>query len=181
MHPLRRFLLTALLAAIPAGHLAAQAASPVTVFVVRHAEKGPGSPDPSLTKEGKERARALERALADAGITAIFTSEFKRTQETAAPLAAKLNLQPTVLDARKPDDLVRRISALPSGSKALVVTHSNLVPLIVEKLSGQKVSDLTDADYDRLYVVTSGGSGSGSVLYLHYGEASTGSGPPMRP
>src|SRR3990172_10886646 len=77
----------------------AQGAGPVTVFVVRHAEKGPESPDPALTPAGQERARALARVLADASVLAVFVTEFKRTQETAEPLAAALGGGPTPLPA----------------------------------------------------------------------------------
>src|SRR4030095_12239590 len=62
-------------------------AQPVVV-IVRHAEKATnGGSDPDLSSTGLARADALARILKDSGITAIFTSEFKRTQETAAPIA----------------------------------------------------------------------------------------------
>lgn len=147
----------------------AQQAGPVTVFVVRHAEKGAEGADPGLTPAGHERARALAHALADAGIAAVFVSEFKRTQETAEPLAAALRLVPTRVDARQVSELVQRLKALPAGSRAVVVSHSNLVPAIVEQLSGIRVGELTDADYDRLYLVTVAPPGPATVLYLHYG------------
>jgi broad specificity phosphatase PhoE len=155
-------------AGAPAARLAAQAA-PVTVFVVRHAEKGPDNPDPALTEAGSARARALAHALGDAGVTAVFVTEFRRTQETAAPLAARLGLAPERLDGRDVAGLVARIRALPAGARAVVVSHSNLVPVIVERLTGVPVDPLTDDDYDRLYVATVPASGPGTVLYLHFG------------
>ncbi len=61
-------------------------AQPVVV-IVRHAEKAAnGGNDPDLSSAGHARAEALARILKDSGITAIFTSEFKRTQETANAL-----------------------------------------------------------------------------------------------
>ena len=155
---------------------------PVTVFVVRHAEKGPGNPDPDLTDAGRDRAKALARVLGDAEIGTIFASEFKRTQATAAPIAELRHLTPIVIGAAKMDELVDRLRGLAPGSRALVVSHSNVVPLIVERLSGQKVGELTDADYDRIYVVTLAPGGTPSVLYLHFGAPSAvGTGGPMRP
>ena len=151
--------------------LAAQApAAPVTVFVVRHAEKGPENPDPSLTTEGRKRADALARMLGDARISATFASEFKRTQETVAPLAAAGGFTTQVVPATAMDSLVRRIRALPPGSRAVVASHSNLVHLIVEKLSGVKLAPLTDLDYDRLMVVTVWGDGRGEAVVVRYGE-----------
>ena len=172
-----------LLAALAVGFatpLVAQAA-PVTVFVVRHAEKGPGSPDPDLTKAGTDRAEALIHVLGDANVTAIFASQFKRTQQTATPLAKKLGLTPEIVGAEQMDDLLAKLKGLPAGSRALVVSHSNLVPLIVEKLSGQKVGELTDADYDRIYAVTIPATGAASVLYLHFGAPNGSAGGTMRP
>lgn len=145
-----------------------------TIFVVRHAEKGPETPDPSLTPAGRARARALAAALRDAGITTIFVSEFKRTQETASPLVQLAGITAERLSAGKVDSLVARLHALPLGSRALVVTHSNLVPIIVHKLGGGSTVELTDSDYDRLYVVTLNADGSADVLYLHYGEIAGG-------
>jgi broad specificity phosphatase PhoE len=152
-----------------------------TVFVVRHAEKGPATPDPSLTEAGNVRARALAHSLRDQKVSAIFSSEFKRTQETAAPLGQELGITTTVIGAAKTDDLVTALKALPPGSRALVVSHSNLVPVIVEKLSGQKVGELTDSDYDRLYVVILRTNAAASVLYLHYGAPSAAGTASMRP
>ena len=163
----RLFLALALLA--PMSPLAAQDA-PRTVFVVRHAEKGPENPDPSLTDGGKRRAAALARTLTDAHVTALFASEFKRTQETLAPLGQAAGVTTTVISAGKMDDLISALRALPAGSTAVVASHSNLVNLIVERLSGQKMTMLTDADYDRLVVVTVEGDGRGRALVLRYGE-----------
>jgi broad specificity phosphatase PhoE len=151
-------------------NLAAQDGAAI-VFVVRHAEKGAEGDDPSLTPEGRARATALAHMLGDVGVTAVFSSQFKRTRETAAPLAAKLGLTTQVVDARDMAALIGAIRSLPAGSRAVVVSHSNLVPVIVERLSGQKTGELTEADYDRIYVVTPGaGTGAGSALYLHFGQ-----------
>jgi broad specificity phosphatase PhoE len=68
--------------------LAAAADAAPVVFVVRHAEKTTGGGnDPELSPAGHKRADALARILQDSQITAIFVTEFKRTQETAAPTA----------------------------------------------------------------------------------------------
>lgn len=154
---------------------------PTTIFVVRHAEKGPETPDPDLTPAGTTRASALAHMLGDVRVSAVFASEFKRTQQTAAAVATKLGLTTQVVPAGKMDELIGRLETLPTGSRALVVSHSNLVPAIVERLSGQKVAELTDADYDRIYVVTRIPGGGASVLYLHYGAPNAGTAGAMRP
>ncbi|MFB2597938.1 histidine phosphatase family protein [Herbiconiux sp. P17] len=55
-------------------------------------------PGPGLTELGREQAAAVPAALAEEEIDAIFVSTMLRTQETAAPLAEALGLEPTVLE-----------------------------------------------------------------------------------
>ncbi len=164
-----RRLIWSLLVMAPLAAASAQTA-PLTVFVVRHAEKGPENPDPSLTPAGQQRAAELARVLTGAQVSAAFASEFKRTQETVAPLAAQLGLTPVMVPAGKMDDLIAQLRALPPGSRAVVASHSNLVHLIVEKLTGVKIPALTDTDYDRLVVVTVLPDGKGEAVVLRYGQ-----------
>ena len=152
---------------------AASAAS-LTVFAVRHAEKETGGPDPSLTTAGHRRADTLARVLEDAGITAVFSSEFKRSQETAAPLARRLGVPVAIVPAKDLDALVSRVRGLPSGGRSLVVAHGNTLPLLVTRLTGVTVAEMTEADHDRLYVLTSRGDGRGDVVLLHYGDSRPG-------
>ena len=60
------------------------------LYIVRHAEAAPGSPDElrTLTPEGHEQARALGRRLAEEGVRpdAILTSPLLRARETAKDL-----------------------------------------------------------------------------------------------
>jgi phosphohistidine phosphatase SixA len=64
-----------------------------TIVVVRHAEKSMDHPtDPSLSEAGRERARALAAALQGTGVSAIYTTQYKRTRETAQPLADELGI-----------------------------------------------------------------------------------------
>src|ERR1051325_8039693 len=97
---LRRLAFALCLAGGLAPQSSAAQALPVTVFVVRHAEKGPEVPDPSLTEAGQHRAAELARALTDAKITALYTTEFKRTQETLPPRAAPTGVAPAPSPAR---------------------------------------------------------------------------------
>ena len=60
------------------------------LYIVRHAEAAPGSPDElrALTREGHDQARALGRRLRDEGVRpdAILTSPLLRARETAKDL-----------------------------------------------------------------------------------------------
>ena len=144
-------------------------ATPLTVFIVRHAEKGVEVPDPSLVEAGQQRAAELARVLGDAKVTALFSTEFKRTQETVAPIAAALHLTPRQLLARDVDALVAELRALPPGSRALVATHSNLIHVLVQRLTGETMPQLTDLDYDRLVIATVTGKEKGTAVILRYG------------
>jgi len=170
MTPVRSWLHAALVAGVVASTaLSARAESSLTVFIVRHAEKVANGADPSLTEAGRERAESLAALLRDAGITAIFSSEFRRTQETAAPLAKRLGLSVTVVPGKDLDALLSKVRALAPDGRALIVGHSNTVPELAQRLTGVTVGELTDADYDRLYVGTVRKEGKGEVLLLRYG------------
>jgi broad specificity phosphatase PhoE len=166
--------LHAALVAIVVGSMAlpAGAESPLTVFLVRHAEKATNVADPPLTDAGRERAESLADLLADAGISTIFTSQYKRTQETAAPLAERLGLTVTVVPAKDLKALLSKVRALPAGARALIVGHSDTVPALAHRLTGARVAELTDADYDRLYVATCDKGGRGEVAMLRYAACS---------
>ena len=140
-----------------------------TVFLVRHAEKEAEGADPSLNEAGRNRAKTLADVLADAGITAIYSSEFHRTQQTAAPLAERLGLKVTVIPGKNTDALVARVRELRPGARALIVGHSNTIPAVASRLTGAKAAEMSDSDFDRLYVATLRGTASGDLVVLHYG------------
>ncbi len=77
------------------------------VFLVRHGESEPavagqsfplvdGHGDPALAPDGREQAERVADRLAGQGIAAIYVSTLRRTAETAAPLADRLELDPVV-------------------------------------------------------------------------------------
>jgi broad specificity phosphatase PhoE len=139
-------------------------AEPVIV-IVRHAEKAAnGGSDPDLSSAGRARADALARILKDAGITAIFTSEFKRTQETAAPAATLAHVAPTVVAAKDTAGLVAKLHQL--NGNALVVGHGDTIPNIIKALGINTPIDIPDADYSELLIVTLGDKPQ--LFRLHY-------------
>ena len=151
---------------------AANATAQHTVFVVRHAERADAGTssgsmmgsDPDLSDAGRRRAEALAATLKDANITAIFTTEFKRTQATAAPLAKALGITPTVVGSGEPSKLIAAIKA--ASGNLLVVGHSNTVPAIIKELGVPAAVSVGDSEYDNLFVVTMGAAPT--VLRLHY-------------
>jgi broad specificity phosphatase PhoE len=142
----------------------ATASAQGTIFLVRHAERAdtetlkgappPTGADPSLSAAGQTRAAALASMLKDATITTIFVTEFKRTQETAAPLAKALGIKPTTIAADDTAGLIARLKKI--AGNVLVVGHSNTVPEIVKALGVTTPVSIGDQDFDNLFLVTAG-------------------------
>ena len=132
------------------GLFASTAAAQSTIFFVRHAEKGSGD-DPDLTEAGRARAESLATILKDAGVTAIYTSEVKRTQQTAAPLAKVLHIEPSIIAATDRAALLAKLKD--SSGNVLVVGHSNTIPELIKALGITTSVTIADNDYDNLFVV----------------------------
>jgi len=152
-----------IIAAILLFTLSAVAASPI-IFVVRHAEKSADGNDPDLSAAGQERAEALARIVKDAEITAIFTTEFKRTQETAAPTAKELHVSPTVIPADQIFALVEKLRGLKGNG--LVVGHGNTIPDLVKALGIATPVNIPENDYSELFFIILGDKPQ--LLRLHY-------------
>lgn len=130
----------------------APAGAQSTIFIVRHAEKAAGGgDDPDLSEAGRARAESLANVLKDAGISAIYTTELKRTQQTVAPLATSLHLEPAKIPAKDGSALVAKLQGF-SGN-ALVVGHGNTIPDIIKALGIATPVNIADNDYDNLFVV----------------------------
>jgi broad specificity phosphatase PhoE len=143
-----------------------------TVFLVRHAEKDtiPES-DPQLTEAGESRAQALSHVLEEAGVTAIFATQFRRTQDTMRPLADLLGLEVEVVEANRTDQLVETIRGSHQGGVVVVCGHSNTVPEIIVELGAAPVAPIEEAnEYDNLYVVRLIADGGAEVTTLKFGR-----------
>lgn len=130
-----------------------EAAPPAyTLYLVRHAEKQAG-PDPALTQDGQMRARILADRLGDADLQAIYSTDYKRTQATAAPIAERLS-RPVI--SYDPRDLETFADTLRDAAQtALIVGHSNTTPELVGYLGGEPGEPIVEAsEYDRLYELT---------------------------
>ena len=124
-----------------------------TLYLVRHAEKQTDdSRDPELTAAGKTRAEKLANWLLDKNITAVWSSNYKRTRDTAAPLLAKSGLGLTVYDPGNQAEFANIL--LSQQHNALVVGHSNTIPELARILCGCAVDDMGESEYDRLITMT---------------------------
>jgi broad specificity phosphatase PhoE len=152
--------------------LAGPAVAQPTIVLVRHAERadttGGQKPamaaDPELSAAGRRRAESLAAMLKDANITEIFATEFRRTQQTAAPLAKTLSLTVKTIPSDKQAELLKLLKA--ATGNVLVVGHSNTIPDIIKALGVAAPVTIGDADFDNLFLVRLGSQPE--LIRLHY-------------
>jgi broad specificity phosphatase PhoE len=155
--------------------VAQERSAPAIVLLVRHGEKAPqpGNDQP-LSDEGVARAAALADALRDAGITRVITTQWRRTQETAAPIAQLRHLRPVVIPVdldhvpayvQAVADTVRRGSGV-----TLVVGHQNTIPAVVTALGGPTIPEPCASDYGELYVLVLDPPASPSLTHAEFGK-----------
>lgn len=176
-------LLALLLAARPS------AAADQVIFLVRHAERASPAPNPApapaapaergpakhgmmiaddapLSPAGEQRAARLAAMLGASGVKQIFITEFKRTRQTAAPLAQKLKLAPIMAAAKDLDPLAAAVRKA-SGS-VLVVGHADTVPELIRKLGVTEAVTIGDNEYDNLFIVVRRAAGTATLVRLKY-------------
>lgn len=144
------------------------AAAEKTVILVRHAEKRAEGKDPELSDSGRLRAARLAEALRDAGVTAILTSDARRTIRTAEPAAKANGLAARVVKAGDAAETVKEIDAAPADAVVLVVGHSNTLPEILAKLGAPAKVAIDDGDFGNLFVVVRSPGKVPTVVRLRY-------------
>lgn len=133
--------------------IAATSTAPAeAIFViVRHAEKATNDPkDPALSETGRARAQRLAERLADAQVSAVYATGYRRTQQTAAPTALAHRIEVRTYQATMTTtDLAAQLRSGHTTGVVLVVGHSNTVSTIAGALCGCEVAPLREDEYDR--------------------------------
>src|SRR5256714_6592647 len=144
-----------------------------TIILVRHAEKiiDPNNPDVDLSAAGQARAQEIARMFGDAGINAIYATQYKRTQETVKPLADQTGVPVTIVNSKSTADLLAQIRAQHSGQTIFIAGHNNTVPEIIAALGGPQYPIIPETEYDNLYLVTVYRTGKAKVLKMKYGAS----------
>lgn len=127
---------------------------PKTIYIVRHAEKQLEGNDPELAYVGGVRAKKLAQILEGQEIKHIFSTDYNRTRLTAEPTSSAAGVEIQTYDPKNHDALVEQVRKLEGN--VLVVGHSNTVSQLANYFvgDGEKFDDLTDLEYDYIYVVT---------------------------
>jgi len=147
---------------------------PTTVLVVRHAEKASDADDSPLTEAGVRRSQALVRVAEEAGVGAVYSSQFRRNRDTAKPLAERLGVSVTEVpvNLNNPGDygkaLARDILEKHAGEAVVVIGHANTVAATVEGLTGHAAPP-GDIQYGDLFIVTVTPSGETRLVKAQYG------------
>lgn len=122
-----------------------------TIYLVRHAEKQTAVIDPPLTACGEERAVALQDFLLDIPIDAVYSTDFKRTQGTAVPVANAKGLNIQSYDPQALEGIERVLLA--KQQDALVIGHSNTTAVLAGMLIGEEMGAFDESIYNRIYQV----------------------------
>ena len=149
-----------------------------TVIFVRHAEKATlPTEDPGLSEAGQRRAAELARQLVDAdvvpgvGVDAVYSTSYRRSVETAKPVADALDLPVLMYDASDTAAIIEAIVKEYKGKIILVVGHSNTVPEMIANMGASKnVPEISEDEYDNIYLVTIPWFGKTKTIRLRYGE-----------
>ena len=168
----------------------AQAIAQRAVYLVRHAEKQ----DDALSPNGKLQAGKLAVLLRDAGINAIYTTQIKRTKETAAPLKALIEangdtvrIEELTLSGdflKNINDEMRLDSYAKSAAKTvrqksadeivLIIGHDNTVPAIIAAFGYKPKITIQNTEFDRLFLLipkANGGAATPGFLHIaHYAQ-----------
>jgi broad specificity phosphatase PhoE len=147
-----------------------------TVIFVRHAEKATmPEGDPGLSPAGERRVAELTRQLVDAdvvaGVDAVYSTPFRRTEGTVRPLAEALGLTVNSYDAANTEEIMERIVKENKGKIILVVGHSNTLPALIGNMgASKKVPVIAENEYDNIYIVSIPWFGKTKTIRLRYGE-----------
>lgn len=126
-----------------------------TVVLVRHAERISLFEDDSpLSEAGQRRAQTLGTFLAAYHPVALYASDRMRTQQTVAPLAARLGLKPTVRPKEESSALAADILKNHRGQTVLVCWHHDLMKKLAKGLGMRGPLPYWSLDaYDPIWIV----------------------------
>ncbi len=146
------------------------------VFALRHADRR--GADDALTDDGVKRAKLLAQLLGESGVTVAFRSQTERAKQTLQPLEDRLRAALVVNEVKIKDladadnharKVVKGLKLLPPKTVAVVISHDLTVPMIIKKLTGTDVAEITPTEFDKLFVVTMSSDGASTVALGRYG------------
>lgn len=127
-----------------------------TIYLIRHAEKDRSDKEdknPELTEEGKRRAERWAEVLGLSKIDAVYSTNYQRTLQTAAPTATRNGIE---IQTYEPNNLdIDSLVALHQGKRILIVGHSNTTPMLVNRALGEERFEwIEDTVNGNLFILT---------------------------
>ena len=143
-----------------------------TLILVRHAEKdwvqSEMSGDPELSAVGKQRAERLADTIKEYRPGAVYSTDTRRTRDTAAPMAKRRHLEVQIYDPRKQDELVKQMMAS-KIKRFLIVGHSNTIPELANLLLKKELfKSLDESEYGTIWLIRLRGDQVKKVQILSY-------------
>ena len=125
-------------------------------YLIRHAEKdrtNTTNKNPNLNSDGVIRAEKWAKHFENIVLDAVYSTDYNRTQQTAAPTAKSKDL---IIQSYNPSKMYDSIfKKNTKGKTVLVVGHSNTTPVFANTILGQKkYKNMADNDNASLYIVT---------------------------
>jgi len=141
-----------------------------TFILVRHAEKAlDGTSDPALTEAGMARAEYILSLFQQADITAIYSTNYRRTNSTVAPLAEAEKIEIAIYDPKNLKKFSLKLIEDNTGGTVVISGHSNTTPTLANLLLGEeRFEQFEDNDYGNLLIITTSGSSKAKLLHLRY-------------
>lgn len=141
-----------------------------TFILVRHAEKAAdGTSDPALTDAGIARANNILSLFRQADITAIYSTNYKRTKMTIAPLAGAIKKEITIYDPKNLKEFSLKLLNDNSGGTVVISGHSNTTPMLANLLLGEeKFKQFDDNDYGNLLIISTHADSNAKLLHIRY-------------
>ena len=134
-------------------------------YLIRHAEKDRSTKDkdPELTEIGLKRAENWAKVFKNIPFDKVYSTDYRRTQQTAFPTATSNGLEVLSYDAENLFN--KEFKAKTEKQTVLIVGHSNtnqaFVNAIIEK---KEHSQINDSDNGKLFIVTIDDDGVASLI-----------------
>ena len=130
----------------------------ITIILVRHAEKdisdGGTSSDPNLSAEGRLRAQRFARLIKKYKPRRIYSTNYKRSVQTVAPLSERRKLRIQLYDPQKLSELAAQITSFKKGRRIVIVGHSNTVPALANLLVKEnRYKNLAETEHNKIWII----------------------------
>jgi broad specificity phosphatase PhoE len=123
-----------------------------SLYLVRHAEKAAvPKNDPDLSEKGHTTAMAFARYLQDKQVNRVFSTDTRRTMQTAGYFANPKRLLIQKYNARELERFAKLL--LEKGETTYIVGHSNTTPTLIALLGGIS-NPIEEDEYGNMYQLT---------------------------